>query len=73
MATLTEQLAEAQAAFHDLMIGKAVAEFRDQSGEVVRYTQADKQQLKWYISDLQRQIDALNGSCHSSAPLRVVF
>jgi hypothetical protein len=72
MATLQEQLIEAQAAYHDLLIGKAVAEFRDQSGEVVRYTQADRRELNAYISDLKAQIAVAAGTA-SIGPLRVRF
>jgi hypothetical protein len=72
MATLQEQLIEAQAAYHDLLIGKAVAEFRDQSGEVVRYTQADRRELNAYIADLKAQIAVAAGKC-AVGPLRVRF
>lgn len=79
MATLTELNAlikEARAANHDLLIGKGVASARDQNGEEVRYTQADRTALAAYIDSLQRQIDALNGiPCVSSniGPMRVFF
>ena len=76
MATLSQLqtwLTDAQNAYHALVTGKAVVEFRDQSGEVVRYNQTDKPTLRNYISDLSAQIDALQGTCHSTAPLRVIF
>jgi len=72
MATLQELLIEAQSAYHDLLIGKAVAEFRDQSGEVVRYSQADRRELNAYISDLKAQIAQSTGTS-PLGPLRVRF
>jgi hypothetical protein len=56
MATLQERLAEAEAAYHDLAIGKATVEFRDSNGETVRYTAANRAALSAYITDLKRQI-----------------
>lgn len=68
MASLTDQLAEAQAAYHDLTIGKAVAEFRDSNGEIVKYSQARKSDLANYIADLKAQITP---TTVSRAPMRV--
>lgn len=76
MATLSQLqiwLSDAQTAYHSLVTGKAVVEFRDQSGEVVRYNQTDKETLKNYLSDLIAQIDAANGHFRATAPLRVRF
>lgn len=73
MATLTDQLAEAQAAYHDLLIGKAVVQFRDQNGEVVIYQQADRSLLAAYIQDLISQIAAAAGTHVRVGPLRVRF
>lgn len=62
MATLTERLADAEAAYHDLMIGKTLVEFRDSNGETVRYTPANRGALIGYITDLRRQIAVENGA-----------
>ncbi|MBH0113275.1 phage tail protein [Novosphingobium sp. YJ-S2-02] len=69
MATLQERLDEAEAAFHDLLIGKAVAEVRDANGETIRYTQTNRAALSAYIADLKRQL----GTTSVSGPLRPFF
>lgn len=56
MATLAEQLAEAEAAYHNLMTGSAVVRFQDQNGESLTYTQATVGRLSAYIAGLRRQI-----------------
>lgn len=56
VATLAEQLDEARAALHDLAIGKAMTEFRDSNGEVVRYSAANRPALLSYIGQLERSI-----------------
>lgn len=56
MATLAEQLTEAQAAYHRLQIGESAVRFTDQNGEAVEYTRASAPRLAAYISNLQRQV-----------------
>jgi hypothetical protein len=68
MATLPERLAEAEQAYHDLQMGKAVAEFRDSNGESARYTIASLPRLKAYIEDLKLQI-----SGRRSGPMYLVL
>ena len=69
MADLTIQLAEAEAAYHALMIGQSVAELRDQNGELVRYTPANAGRLLAYIATLKQQL----GLSGSFAPGRAFF
>jgi hypothetical protein len=74
MATTAElqgYLAEAEAAYRDLMIGKSAVEFRDSNGESVRYTTANARLLKAYIADLKVQIAGLD-ACYRR-PLRPVW
>lgn len=66
MATLQERLDEAEAAYHDLLIGKAVVELRDANGETIRYTVANRAALASYIEDLKRQL----GTITVSGPMR---
>lgn len=80
MATSVEQLqtwlTEARAAYHDLQIGKAAARFRDQSGEEVQYTQANRNALLNYISSLEAQIAAATVNPDAvpySGPIRLIF
>ena len=53
MATNDELCAEAKKAYHRLMLGEAVVEVRDQSGETLRYQAANANRLLSYI----RQMD----------------
>lgn len=54
--SLQTQLAEAEAAYHALMIGQSVAELRDSNGELVRYTPANAGRLLAYIQSLKQQL-----------------
>jgi hypothetical protein len=58
MATLQERLNEAEAAYHDLLIGKAPRELRDSNGESIAYTAANPARLAAYIQSLKSQIAA---------------
>ena len=56
MATLADQLTEAQAALHALAIGKSMALCRDSNGEEVRYTMANRPALLAHIAYLKSLI-----------------
>lgn len=56
MATLSEQLTEARAAYHRLQIGEALAVLVDQNGERVEYRPATAPRLAAYITELERQV-----------------
>lgn len=74
--TLTTQQAlnEARRAYHNLLTGQAVAEFRDQNGEMVRYTQMSRAALADYVNQLERKLAAELGQTPASvAPMRVWF
>ena len=76
MATLSvsEMLAEARAAYHDLQIGKAVARARDSNGEEIQYTQADRTALSGYIASLEAQLACPTGTPSATiGPLRFSF
>lgn len=74
MATLAARLVEAENAYHSLMLGQGVAEFRDQNGETVRYSKADVAALRGYIAALKQQIaDELAGTLPSEGPMRPFF
>ena len=74
MATRAQRLVEAEAAYHDLLLGKAVVEFRDQNGEMLRYGQANRTALRGYIAQLKLEIAAeANGTTVDEGPLRVVL
>lgn len=54
--TLEERLRDAEAAYHELMVGRHAVRFEDQNGESVTYSQASMNQLAGYIAGLKRQI-----------------
>ena len=56
MATVAEQLAEAQAAYHELVMGRAARVVVDQNGERVEFVAANRQQLYLYVQSLQAQL-----------------
>jgi vacuolar-type H+-ATPase catalytic subunit A/Vma1 len=63
-------LVAAQAAYHSLVLGNAVASFKDSNGESVTYTAASASRLADYIKTLQDQI---NPCARISAPMRFWF
>lgn len=70
MATdLKEVLAQAEQAYHRLMTGQSVVEFRDQNGETIRYSAVSAFRLQGYILDLQRQL----GMMPKAGPMRAWF
>jgi len=75
MLTLDQRLAEAETAYHDLVIGKAAVRVRDADGSEIQYTQATRGALRDYIADLKLQIaNALNGSSTAApGPMRMIF
>lgn len=53
---LLAQLAQAEAAYHTLMIGGTVAAFTDQNGERIEYRAGDRNQLFLYINRLRGRL-----------------
>ncbi len=58
IATLQSQLAEARAAYHDIMVNGATRAVRH-NGKDVEFAPADAARLKSYIADLVGQLAAL--------------
>ena len=72
--TVQQRLTEAQTAYHALLLGAAVREVRDQNGEMVVYTAANREALKAYIATLEAEIAAAtNGVATSRRPMSVFF
>ena len=65
---LQQLLAEAEAAYHQLVTGTSVVEVRDQSGDTVRYQAAHAGRLKAYIEEIRRKLGLRNAS---PRPMRV--
>lgn len=66
---LTQYLAEAEAAYHQLMVGKSVVLLVDQNGERIQYNNANKNALATYIESLKRQL----GITKISGPMKAWF
>lgn len=73
LAQLQAWLAEAQTAYHNVMIGGGVTTVVDQNGERVEYSRANAAGLARYIASLQAQINSLLGVAVSGGPLRPLF
>ena len=73
MATNAEKLVEAEAAYHDLMIGASARVVVDQNGERVEYTAANASRLQAYITSLKNLIADEAGIVRVKGPLGVVF
>lgn len=66
---LKARLRDAEAAYHRLLTGQSVVEFRDQNGELIRYSAIQSSRLMGYILDLKRQLGLVNGH----RPMRAFF
>lgn len=73
MATNAEKLVEAEAAYHELLLGRAPSVVVDQNGERVEYTRAKKADLLAYIDDLRNLIAQEAGLTIKRGPLRMIF
>lgn len=73
MASLSDRIAEAEDAYHRLMKGEAVVEFKDSNGETLRYQPARKADLNAYIQGLKAQLAREQGqpNTQTSAPANV--
>lgn len=60
--TLKLRLAEAEVAYHKLLLGGGVVSFKDQNGETVQYAQANASRLAGYIQALKDQIALCSGA-----------
>lgn len=72
MAVTQQMLTDAQEAYHALLIGESVAEFRDQNGEIVKYTPANRNALASYIARLEKAL-GIGQVPGSSRPMQVWF
>lgn len=73
LAQLQAMLAEAQTAYHTVMMGGGVVVVVDQNGERVEYSRASGPALLKYIAMLQAQINAMMGVAVIGGPLRFIF
>lgn len=73
MATNAEKLVEAEAAYHDLMLGVKARVVVDQNGERVEYSSTNSANLLRYISDLKNLIACEAGCRVRTGPAGVIF
>lgn len=73
LAQLQAWLAEAQNAYHTVMLGGGVTVVVDQNGERIEYGRANAASLAKYIASLQAQINSLLGVAVTGGPLRPLF
>lgn len=74
--TLQQQLDDAQAQYHELVVGRAPRVVVDANGERVEFTAANQQKLYLYIQSLQAQIAALtpiDTVQPANGPVRFIF
>ena len=69
-AVTQAMLDEAQTAYHALMLGESVVEYRDQNGERVVRTKADANKLLNYINWLKSEL-GVNTNSVGNGPMRV--
>lgn len=67
MTELQIRLKEAEAAYHQLMMGQQIVMIRDSNGEQVQYGNASASRLMAYIMQLKAQL----GITPVSGPMRV--
>jgi hypothetical protein len=72
VATLRLRLSEAEDALHKVSIGKAVTVIGE-GGNSVTYSRVNRNELVAYISQLKRQIAALEGHPVRRGPVQFVF
>ena len=69
--TPEEKLADAEAAYHELLVGRSARVFVDQNGERVEYTAANRGALARYIQELKAEIAGETSG--TGGPMRMVF
>lgn len=69
----TDMIAEAEKAYHALVLGTAVVEITDQNGEKVRFSAAKRSDLYQYIQQLKALLDAGSATPVTPGPARFIF
>lgn len=70
---LKTKLAEAETAYHTVMLGGKTASVTFGPSKSVTYTQANLAELRRYINDLRDQIAACGGDSKARRTIRMVF
>jgi len=69
--TNEEKLADAEAALHELNLGRSARVFVDQNGEKLEFTAANRGALRTYIEELKATI--ASHTVGADGPLRVLL
>lgn len=76
LADLRAMLADAEAAYQRLMLGRQPRVIIDANGERVEFTAVSADKLRAYVLDLQRRVGAASGclgGVMNTRPVRFVF
>lgn len=76
LADLKIQLAEAEAAYQRLMVGKQPRVIVDSNGERLEFTAVSADKLRQHVQELQRRVGALSGCAGGpmmTRPIRFLF
>lgn len=72
-AALRTRIATLEAAYDDIVSGRAIKRFVDQNGEQVEYNSANASTLLAYIRNLKSELDACFGRAYKPRPMGFVF
>lgn len=72
-AAIKARIAKLEAAYDDIISGKAVKRFVDQNGEQVEYTAANAAKLLSFINELKAMIDCAFSMRYKPRPVGFVF
>lgn len=72
-AALKVRIATLEAAYDDIITGKAIKRFVDQNGEQVEYNTANASTLLAYIRALKSELDCAGTAGYKPKPLGFVF
>lgn len=72
-AALQARIAKLEAAYDDILSGKAVKRFVDQNGEQVEYTTANAGNLLAYINRLKADLNCAFARSYRPRPMGFVF
>ena len=73
IAAIKARIVRLEAAYDDIMAGKAIKRFVDQNGEQVEYTTANADKLLAYINSLRAMIDCQFARRYKPRPVGFLF
>ena len=73
IAAIKARIVKLEAAYDDILSGKAIKRFVDQNGEQVEYTAANAAKLLAFINELKSMIDCNFARSYKPRPVGFVF